>query len=149
MNWHIYFSVSKFKIDTYKIILNSHWFCDFDNIIQMCFKLFYVVKLFYVLCSYSTLKMFDNIPNSWICENISCIKLTIIHIIHIDICADPGGGVDDPPPFWRRGAEEYLLTPLFLETSLKVCCNLFSCRYKTNFLVKSAFSHREERIFNF
>ena len=34
-----------------------------------------------------------------------------------------------PPPFWKEGGQEYLLTPLFLETNLKVYCNLFSSRY--------------------
>ena len=43
--------------------------------------------------------------------------------------ADPeGSGVDDPPPFWKRGDQEYLLTPPFLETNLKAYCNLFSSR---------------------
>ena len=52
--------------------------------------------------------------------------------------AEPGGGVRGPK------------TPLFLETNLKVYCNLFSSRYKTNFLVKSADSLQgKKRIFKF
>ena len=50
-----------------------------------------------------------------------------------DAGADPWGG-------GSRGRENFL-TPLFLErTNLKVWCNLFSSRYKTNFFVKSAYS---------
>ena len=59
-----------------------------------------------------------------------------------------GQGVNDPI-FEKGGIKQISLIPLLLETNRKVYCNLFSSRYKANFLVKSAYSLGIERILNF